>query len=392
VLVAAASSGPNPRPLWMNGSHHGGAWEALTSTQMARARAARGGGRGKLGAVLRSFHHGEFPRARLVEAKRGRRISVCLPARDEEATVGAVVAAIRSQLMVAAPLVDELLVIDDGSTDATAAAARGAGAQVMAAGEISPIPGPAGGPGAGAAGAGTGAGTARAAGAAGAGGGTGLDGKGQAMWKALSVTSGDLVVFCDADVRQFAPHFVTGLLGPLLLRDDVVFVKGFYDRPLDGRAGEGGRVTELVARPLIAALFPHLAALAQPLAGECAARREVLEQVPFVDGYGVDLGLVIDVAERWGIGALAQCDLGERIHRNRPLAELGPQALAIVQVALSRAGLAPGAAAGLAGLAGVAGPWQSRLVRPGEEAVVVTLSERPPLAAVAALLAERKTA
>src|SRR3984957_9859607 len=301
--------------------------------------------------VLRSFHHRDFGRERLVEAKRGRRISVCVPARDEEATVGDVVTAICSQLMGAGALVDELVVVDDGSSDATAAVARAAGADV--------VPGAAGG-----------------------------GGKGQAMWTAVAATDGDLVVFCDADVRQFSPHFVTGLLGPLLLREDVLFVKGFYDRPLDGRSGEGGRVTELVARPLIAALFPHLAAMAQPLAGECAARREVLEQVPFVDGYGVDLGLVIDVAERWGIGAMAQCDLGERIHRNRPLVELGPQALAIVQVALSRAGLI--------GL-DAAAPWQSRLVRPGEESIVISLSERPALADLVAVAesvaaAERKTA
>ncbi|MDQ1393925.1 MAG: glucosyl-3-phosphoglycerate synthase, partial [Acidimicrobiaceae bacterium] len=203
-------------------------------------------------------------------------------------------------------------------------------------------------------------------------------GKGQAMWKAVYVSNGDLVVFCDADIRQFAPHFVTGLLGPLLLHDDVMFVKGFYDRPLDGRPAEGGRVTELVARPLIAALLPHLAAMTQPLAGECAARRQVFEAVPFVDGYGVDLGLVIDVAERFGVAAMAQCDLGERIHRNRPLSDLGPQALAVVQVALSRAGMAS--------------EWESRLVRPGEEPITITLSERPPLASLAADAGERKTA
>ncbi len=265
--------------------------------------------------------------------------------------------------MVGLPLVDELVVIDDGSTDATAAVARAAGAEVMAAAAISPGPATAAlppNPGA----------LAVAAG-----------GKGAAMWKAVHVTNGDLVVFCDADVRQFQPHFVTGLLGPLLLRDDVLFVKGFYRRPLDGRADEGGRVTELVARPLISALFPHLAALAQPLAGECAARREVLEEVPFVDGYGVDLGLVIDVAQRWGMAALAQCDLGERVHRNRPLAELGPQAMAIVQVAFSRAAMAPD-------MAGVL-PWQSRLVRPGVDPVTVTHSEHPSLATIAA---HRKTA
>lgn len=303
--------------------------------------------------MLRSFHHDDFPIGRLIEAKRGRRISVCLPARNEEATVGPLVAVIRAELMARIPLVDELLVVDDGSTDDTAAVARAAGADVMIASHIAPLPESGG-----------------------------AEGKGQAMWKAVHVTSGDLVVFCDADVRDFSSHFVTGLLGPLLLRDDVAFVKAFYQRPLDGRPDEGGRVTELAARPLIAALFPHLAALAQPLAGECAARREVLEQVPFVDGYGVDLGLIIDVAEGWGIAAMAQCDLGVRVHRNRPLTDLGPQALAIVQVALSRAGVAPEAADSLA-------PWQSRLIRPGHDPVAVSFSERPPLATIAA---KRKTA
>jgi glucosyl-3-phosphoglycerate synthase len=292
--------------------------------------------------VLRSFHHREFPAAALVEAKRGRRISVCLPARNEAATVGQVVATIRSELMDAFPLVDELVVVDDRSSDATAVVARAAGAAVVAAGGVG------GGP-------------------------SDRPGKGQAMWTGLAATTGDLVVFCDADVRQFGAQFVTGLLGPLLVTEDVALVKGFYDRPLDGSPGEGGRVTELVARPLIAALFPHLSGIAQPLAGECAAPREVLTQVPFVDGYGVDLGLVIDVAARWGVGALAQCDLGQRVHRNRPLAELGPQALAIVQVALERAGVAPEAAAAVA-------PWPCRLVRPGQETVSVTFSQRPPLA------------
>jgi glucosyl-3-phosphoglycerate synthase len=257
--------------------------------------------------MLRSFHHRDFSAERLVEAKRGRTVSVCLPARDEEATVGQVVEVIQADLMARTPLVDELVVIDDGSTDATAAIAAGAGADVHRASQILPTYG------------------ARA-------------GKGQAMWKGLHVTSGDIIVFCDSDVTNFAPHFVTGLLGPLLLRDDVVFVKAFYRRPLAGRQGEGGRVTELVARPLISLLFPHLESLIQPLAGECAGHRDVLERVPFVDGYGVDLGLLIDVAGQFGAGSIVQCDLGERIHRNRPLAQLAPQATAIIQLALSRAG------------------------------------------------------
>jgi glucosyl-3-phosphoglycerate synthase len=288
--------------------------------------------------MLRSFHHHDFPLERLIEAKRGRRVSVCLPARDEAATVGSIVDIVRS-LMGDHGLVDDLIVIDDGSTDATATMARSAGARVLAAETILPEYGPG-------------------------------NGKGQALWKAVHVAQGDLIVFCDADVTNFHPGFVLGLLGPLLVRDDVLFVKGFYRRPLDGRAGEGGRVTELVARPIVSMLFPHLSPLIQPLAGECAARREVLEQVPFVDGYGVDLGLMIDVARRFGVGGIVQCDLGERVHRNRPLADLSVQAAAILQLALTRAG-----ARELA---------DSVLVRPGVEPVPFTSGERPPLVDVPA--------
>jgi glucosyl-3-phosphoglycerate synthase len=297
--------------------------------------------------MLRTFHHAEFPVDRLIEAKRGRRVSVCLPARNEAATVGRVVEVIRRQLMEQRPLVDELVVIDDGSSDGTAEVARNAGADVVTAQDVLPEYGTEG-------------------------------GKGQALWKAVHVTSGDVVAFCDTDVHNFSSRFVTGVVGPLLRRDDVAFVKAFYERPLDGRPGEGGRVTELVARPLISLLFPHLATLIQPLAGEYAAPREVLEKVPFVGGYGVDLGLLIDVAEHFGSATIVQCDLGVRVHRNRPLAELGTQAMAIMQLALSRAGVAQSEL-----------PWGSALLRPGQEPSVVTLTERPPLAEVPA---HRKTA
>jgi glucosyl-3-phosphoglycerate synthase len=254
--------------------------------------------------ILRTWHHGDFPVARLRAAKRGRSISVCLPARDEAATVGPIVRVCRDLR----PLVDEVVVVDDGSTDDTRAVALAAGARVVAASDVLPE--------------------------------CGLgSGKGEALWKSIHAAHGDLIVWCDADVRNFGAPFVTGLVGPLLTNDDVSFVKGFYDRPLDGRPGEGGRVTELVARPLISILFPHLAPLVQPLGGECAGRREALEQLPFVRGYGVDLALLIDVAERFGLGAMAQVDLGVRVHRNRPLAELAPQAEAIIATALVRAGL-----------------------------------------------------
>ena len=295
--------------------------------------------------MIRSFHHSDFATGHLVQAKRGRLVSVCLPARDEAATVGRVVETIRTELMERQPLVDELVVIDDGSSDDTAALATAAGADVLAASGILAEYGT-------------------------------ENGKGQALWKGVHVTSGDLVVFCDTDVRNFGAHFVSGLLGPLLLRDDVTFVKGFYRRPFEGRPGEGGRVTELVARPLISQLFPRLAPLMQPLAGECAARRDVLERVPFVDGYGVDLGLLIDISEQYGAGTMVQCDLGERIHRNRPLAELAPQAAAIVQLILSRSGA-------------VASAEETSLLRPGGEPVIVATGERPPLAEVPA---HRKTA
>jgi glucosyl-3-phosphoglycerate synthase len=251
----------------------------------------------KMGGVLRSFHHRRFPAEAVAAAKRGRRVTLCLPARDEAPTVGAIVGVARREL---AEVVDEVLVVDDGSTDGTAAVARAAGARVVSS------------PGA---------------------------GKGRAMWRGVQEAEGDVVAFCDADLRNFAPRFVTGLLGPLLTEDGVAFVKGWYERPFEGQAGQGGRVTELMAKPALRVLFPALAPVLQPLGGECAARRDVLEQVPFVEGWGVDIGLVIDVAEVFGMAALAQVDLGERVHRNRPLEELGPQAEAILRTALARAGL-----------------------------------------------------
>ena len=237
---------------------------------------------------------------------------MCLPARDEQDTVGPIVATIRRRLMDELALVDELLVVDDHSSDRTAQVAADAGATILRADEIL-----------------TGYGHGH--------------GKGEALWKSLYASRGDLIAWCDADVRQFDPLFVIGLLGPLLTRPDVAFVKGFYERPVsaseaspaDGPDGgpaphasssqRGGRVTELVARPVVSLLFPQLAPFVQPLAGEYAGRREVLEQLPFIEGYGVDLGLLIDIEARFGLGAMAQVDLGRRVHRNRPLDQLCPR-------------------------------------------------------------------
>ncbi len=246
----------------------------------------------------------------LVEAKRraGTSISVCLPARNEEATVGQIVATVRRNLVEHAPLVDEVVVMDDGSTDATAEAASWEGARVIPVAHVLPELPP----------------------------GTG---KGNALWKSLHACEGDIVCWLDADVRNFGSQFVTRLLEPLLRDPAIGFVKGYYRRPLHGEATGGGRVTELMARPVISSLFPHLSGFVQPLAGEYAGRRALLETVPFVEGWGVEIGLLIDLVANFGIDAIAQVDLDVREHRNRPLEELGPQAMAILVTGLRRAGV-----------------------------------------------------
>lgn len=299
--------------------------------------------------VLRTFHHGDFDpqalRAAKEDADAG--VSVCLPARDEQDTVGSIVEVIRRSLVEGAGLVDEVVVVDDGSTDATAARAAAAGARVVAAGDVA---------------------TEVVGGHHG--------GKGAALWRSLLVTDSDLVVWVDADIRAFEPAFVTGLLGPLLTHPDVDFVKGFYERPHRGADG-GGRVTELVARPVVALLFPHLAPVVQPLAGEYAGRRSLLERLPFVEGYGVDLALLVDVAATVGTGAMAQVDLGTRVHRNRTLADLGPQALEVLQTALRRAD--PDLV-----------PEVAELLRPGLAPHEHRFAELPPVAGLSA--SDRRTA
>jgi glucosyl-3-phosphoglycerate synthase len=271
---------------------------------------------------------------------------VCLPARDEEATVGAIVTDLRSRLVERVGLVDEVLVVDDHSLDATAKVAEEAGARVVAVDDVLPELGPG-------------------------------EGKGEALWKSVAAAEGDLIVWCDADITDFGRRFVTGLVGPLLTTPEIEFVKGFYDRPVGTSAHGGGRVTELVARRAIALLFPHLSSIVQPLAGEYAGRRSLLERLPFVQGYGVDLGLLVDITDLEGTGVVAQVDLGTRRHRNRPLDELGPQALAVLQTALQRAGH-------------VDDDLVATLVRPDLEPVELVVGERPPLVDVPAY--RRRTA
>ncbi|MEO6628544.1 MAG: glucosyl-3-phosphoglycerate synthase, partial [Aquihabitans sp.] len=192
-------------------------------------------------------------------------------------------------------------------------------------------------------------------------------GKGEALWKSLHESVGDLVAWVDADIIDFDVQFVIGLLGPLLTEPDVDFVKGHYHRPEADGVG-GGRVTELLARPLLSQFFPELADVAQPLSGEYAGRRSLLDALPFVVGYGVDVALLIDAVRRVGIDHVAQVDLGTRHHRNRTLDELGPQALAVSQAILDRAGVRP--------------PGAAVLHRPGREPFTLSLEERPPVASV----------
>ncbi len=259
----------------------------------------------------RTTHWQEWPIARLLELKQdsGARISVVIPARNEERTVASVVGPLHRALVADAPLVDELVVIDSDSTDGTAAAAAAAGAVVHRAADVVPSLGS-------------------------------FPGKGEALWKSLLVTRGDLLVFMDADLTQWGPHFVTGLLGPLLAEPSVRLVKGFYARvrtEADGSVStEGGRVTELVARPLLSLWWPHLAGVVQPLAGEWAARRSLMESLHVPVGYGVELAALLDTTSRHGLDALAQVDLGSRAHKHQANHDLAVMAAELLAVAARR--------------------------------------------------------
>ncbi|MFE3115183.1 glucosyl-3-phosphoglycerate synthase [Streptomyces niveus] len=254
----------------------------------------------------RSWSAAERPVGRLVAAKQGAQVSVVLPALNEEATVGRIVSVIRRELMAGpAPLVDELVVIDSGSTDRTAEVAAAAGARVVHRDDILPrLPA--------------------------------VPGKGEVLWRSLLVTSGDIVCFVDADLRDFSAEFVSGIVGPLLTEPDVQFVKAMYDRPLGDAPGQGGRVTELVARPLLNLHWPLLAGFVQPLGGEYAVRRSLLERLPFPVGYGVELGLLVDALHTVGLDALGQVDVGVRRHRHQDGQALGRMAAAIYRTAQLR--------------------------------------------------------
>lgn len=295
---------------------------------------------------MRTWHEPEWTVAGLVAAKAGRTVSVVLPALDEQETIVGVIESIRPLV---GSLVDELVVLDSGSCDDTARRARAAGARVVAREEAIPGIRP-------------------------------VAGKGEALWRSVAATSGDVIVFIDSDLVDPDPGYVPNLVGPILTAEGVHHVKGFYRRPL--RIGEsedprgGGRVTELVARPMLAALRPELTGIIQPLGGEYAATRELLESVPFAPGYGVEIGLLLDTYHRLGLGALAQVNLSVRKHRNRDLMDLGVMSRQIIGTMLQRCGVADSGAP--------LTQYYSSGRSFAPHLCAVELADRPPIAEIAA--------
>jgi glucosyl-3-phosphoglycerate synthase len=256
--------------------------------------------------LIRRFHHSEFDLSVLLEHK-GEPITVVLPAREVADTIGQIVERLQSL----DPLIDQILVVDAASQDGTADVAAAAGAEVHQESALLTDFGQA-------------------------------LGKGDAMWRALSVARGEVVAYLDSDTRDFSSHFAVGMLGPLLCEPGVQFVKGFFRRPYlraDGTElpADGGRVTELAARPLLSAFYPELAAFVQPLAGEVAARRSLLDRIPFATGYSVETAMLLNARDALGgTHRMVQVDLDVRLNRHQPLRQLGPMAYAVLRVILER--------------------------------------------------------
>jgi len=259
-----------------------------------------------------TFHADEFHDLDYLlrlKRERGLSISLALPALNEEKTVGNVIQTIKRALVEAAPLLDEIVLIDSNSEDRTREIAQGLDVPVYIHQEVLPDYGS-------------------------------RRGKGEALWKSLYCTQGDIVIWLDTDIVNIHPRFAYGLIGPLLLRPDIQFVKGFYRRPLRVgdkiQAGGGGRVTELTARPLLNLFYPELSGVIQPLSGEYGGTRAALEQFSFFSGYGVEIGLLIDMLDKFGLTAIAQVDLQERIHHNQPLEALSKMSFAIIQAVIRK--------------------------------------------------------
>ena len=259
-----------------------------------------------------TFHYSEFWDIRALvreKERKGLTLSLCIPTLNEEKTIGKEVVILRSELMERYPLVDELAVIDSGSTDDTRAVAASFGADVYLASEILPEEGD-------------------------------KRGKGENLWKAIHQLRGDIICYVDADIKNIHPRFAYGLIAPLVYNDTIQYVKAFYDRPLAFSQGirpsGGGRVTEILVRPLFSLFFPELTALIQPLSGEYAVRREVLEKIPFPIGYGVETSHILDVYQEHGLDAFGQTDLDQRVHRNQTTLALGKMSFGILQTFLRR--------------------------------------------------------
>jgi len=260
-----------------------------------------------------TFHYSAFQDIeKLVEKKRekGLSISLCLPTLNEENTIAKEIIIMRSELMKRYPLLDEIVVVDSDSTDRTREIARNYGADVYKASEIFPK----------------------------------LEkyrGKGENLWKALYITSGDIIVYLDADIKNIHHRFAFGLIGPLLMNDTIRFSKAYYDRPItigksEYRPTGGGRVTELVVRPLFSLFFPELTQIFQPLSGEYAGYRSIFEKIPFPIGYGIETSMILDICEKWGMDVIAQVDLEKRVHRNQDTKALGRMAFVILKTFLHR--------------------------------------------------------
>lgn len=294
----------------------------------------------------RSFHHSGFPAERLA-AERTASVSVCVPAREEAATIGSIVrdlVRLRER-----GVIDQVVVADASSVDGTGRIAHDEGADVYVQSELMSHYGP-------------------------------CSGKGDAMWRALSVLDGDVILFVDADSEDFGPHFALGMLGPLLLDDEIQYVKAFYRRPfkLDSIAAPegGGRVTELTARPLLNLFYPELAMFAQPLAGEIAARRELFERLPFSTGYTVEIAQLIDAWHAVGLWGMAQVDLDVRQNRHQSLRDLGPMAYAVLRGVTER----------LVREGRLTAEQRDAFLTPGPgglEERTVEIVERPPIASLA---------
>lgn len=260
----------------------------------------------------RTFHHTNFWDVKwLVEEKERQNLSIslCLPTLNEEKTIGQEIVILKAELFDRYPLVDEIAVVDSGSTDKTLDIAAGFGADVYTASEHLSEEGD-------------------------------RRGKGENLWKALYLLKGDIIVYVDADIKNIHPRFVTGLVGPLIQDPEVHYVKAFYDRPIaySGvlRPTGGGRVTEILIRPLFSLFYPELAAILQPLSGEYAGRRSILEQIPFPVGYGVETAMLIDIYRKLGMDAFAQTDLDQRVHRNQETVALGRMAFGVLRTFMSR--------------------------------------------------------